>query len=54
MSQETTAAYEDGAILCDDQGLTIRRYYPWGVGHRVRPTITPDDPDAVERILAAA
>jgi hypothetical protein len=22
------------------------------VGHRVRPTITPDDPAAVERILA--
>jgi hypothetical protein len=22
------------------------------VGHHVRPTITPDDPDAVERILA--
>jgi hypothetical protein len=23
------------------------------VGHHVRPTITPDDPEAVERILAA-
>ncbi|MFJ9588621.1 PH domain-containing protein [Streptomyces acidicola] len=100
-----TAAYNDGGILCDDQGLTIRRYYPWGtkrihytsirgvetlpltgpnrvrkwriwgsgdfihwwnldpqrpkkntalvidVGHRVRPTITPDDPTAVARIL---
>jgi hypothetical protein len=22
------------------------------VGHRVRPTITPDDPDAVQHILA--
>jgi hypothetical protein len=22
------------------------------VGHRVRPTITPDDPDAVERIIS--
>jgi hypothetical protein len=21
------------------------------VGHHVRPTITPDDPDAVERVL---
>ena len=94
-----------GGIVCDDRGLTIRRYYPWGakripfssirgveglpltglskmwrwriwgsddfahwwnfdakrphknkalvinVGHWVRPTITPDDPDAVERIL---
>jgi hypothetical protein len=101
------AAYDDGAIQCDDQGLTIRRYYLWGgakrirygsiqtveplpltgvnsvrrwriwgsgdfvhwwnldpkrprkdvalvldVGRRVRPTITPDDPDAVRRILA--
>ena len=108
MSHESTTAYDDGGILCDDQGLTIRRYYyPWGakripytsirgverlpltgankvlrwriwgsgdfvhwwnldahrpgkdlalvidVGHRVRPTITPDDPDAVERILAS-
>jgi hypothetical protein len=100
-----TAAYDDGRILCDDQGLTIRRYYLWGtkrigyssirgvetlpltgpsrvrkwriwgsgdfihwwnldphrpkkdtalvidVGRRVRPTITPDDPAAVARIL---
>jgi hypothetical protein len=100
-----TAAYDDGGIRCDDQGLTIRRYYPWGtkrirytsirgvetlsltgpnrvrkwriwgsgdfihwwnldprrpeksvalvidVGRRVRPTITPDDPTAVARIL---
>ncbi|MCQ4083525.1 PH domain-containing protein [Streptomyces sp. RB6PN25] len=106
MNHEITTAYEDGGILCDDQGLTIRRYYPWGakriryssiqgveklpltgvnkvrkwriwgsgdflhwwnldpqrprkdvalvidIGHRVRPTITPDDPGAVERILA--
>ena len=106
MSHENTTAYEDGGILCDDQGLTIRRYYLWGAkripytsirgveelpltgaskvrrwriwgsgdfvhwwnldphrpgkdlalviddGHHVRPTITPDDPDAVERILA--
>jgi hypothetical protein len=29
MSHENTTAYEDGGILCDDQGLTIRRYYPW-------------------------
>ncbi|MBF9067132.1 PH domain-containing protein [Streptacidiphilus fuscans] len=101
-----TAAYDDGLILCDDQGVTIRRYYPWGskqipyaaikgvqtlsltgpnairrwriwgsgdfihwwnldprrpskdtalvldAGGRVRPTITPDDPAAVARILA--
>jgi hypothetical protein len=100
-----TAAYDDGGILCDDQGLTIRRYYPWGtkrirytsirgvetlpltgpnrvrkwriwgsgdfihwwnldprrpkknvalvidVGRCMRPTITPDDPTAVARIL---
>ncbi|WP_042372063.1 hypothetical protein [Streptacidiphilus neutrinimicus] len=23
-------SYDDGAIVCDDQGLAIRRYYPWG------------------------
>ena len=105
MSHES-ATYDDGGIRCDDQGLTIRRYYLWGpkqipytsirgverlpltgansvrrwriwgsgdfvhwwnldsqrpkksmalvidTGHHVRPTITPDDPDAVERILA--
>jgi hypothetical protein len=100
-----TAAYDDGAIACDGQGLVIRRYYPWGskripytvirdvetlpltgadavrrwrlwgsgdfvhwwnldprrprkdlalvidVGRWIRPTITPDDPAAVTRIL---
>ena len=105
MSHESATRYDDGAIRCDDQGLTIRRYYPWGtkqipyaavrgverlpltgastvrrwriwgsgdfihwwnldahrlkknmalvidIGHHVRPTITPDDPDTVERIL---
>ena len=105
MSHEN-ATYDDGGIRCDDQGLAIRRYYPWGtkeipytsirgvkrlpltsankvrkwriwgsgdflhwwnldlqrpkknmalvidIGHRVSPTITPDDPDAVEHILA--
>ena len=25
-----TATYDDGAIRCDDQGIVIRRYYPWG------------------------
>ncbi|MFB7334059.1 PH domain-containing protein [Streptomyces adustus] len=98
--------YDDGTIRCDDQGIAIRRYYPWGaktiryasirgvetlpltgankvrrwriwgsgdfvhwwnfdpnrpkkvvalvldVGHRVRPTITPDDAAAVARIIA--
>jgi hypothetical protein len=96
--------YDDGLIVCDDDGLVVRRYYfpcgskripytgirnverrelaaltgkwrVWGsgdlrhwwnldpgrprksvalvldVGRRIRPTITPDDPDAVERIL---
>jgi Bacterial PH domain len=93
--------YDDGKIACDDTGLLIRRYYPWGVkripyasirsirrlslgirkwrlsgsgdflhwwnfdpnrpkketaldidtGHRIHPTITPDDPEAVEHIL---
>ncbi|MFG2793378.1 hypothetical protein [Streptomyces sp. NPDC048419] len=108
MSQASTTTYEDGGIRCDDQGLVVRRYYPWGakrigytsiksiekldltgmnkvrrwriwgtgdflhwwnldpqrprkncalvidVGRRVRPTITPDDPDAVLRVLTAA
>ena len=95
------APYDDGSIACDETGLLIRRYYPWGakhipyasiksvkrlpirvrrwrlsgsgdfvhwwnldfhrpkksvaldidVGRRIHPTITPDDPDAVERIL---
>jgi hypothetical protein len=94
--------YEDGKIACDETGLTIRQYYPWGAkripyssnrpvkrsslgnarkwrlwgsgdlvhwwnldldrpkqeialdidtGGRIRPTITPDDPGMVERIL---
>jgi hypothetical protein len=30
-------AYDDGAIRCDDQGLSIRRYYPWGT-KRIRYT----------------
>lgn len=25
-----TVAYDDGRIVCDDEGLLIRRYYPWG------------------------
>jgi hypothetical protein len=105
MGDEPPAVYDDGLITCDNEGLVIRRYYPWGskripyasikavqqlpltgaskvrrwriwgsgdfvhwwnldprrthketalvldLGHRVRPTITPDDPRAVERIL---
>jgi hypothetical protein len=105
MKHEGTASYQDAGIRCDDDGVTIRRYYPWGakqigydsirsvaqlpltgankvrrwrfwgsgdflhwwnldphrsektlalvldVGRRVRPTITPDDPNTVERIL---
>ena len=95
--------YDDGRVACDDAGITIRWYYPWGakhvpydrirsatvfelspvrgqwriwgsgdfvhwynldpgrtrkqrgieldVGGRVRPRITPDDVDAVARIL---
>jgi hypothetical protein len=105
MGDHRSAAYDDGGIKCDDEGLVIRRYYPWGakripyasvkgveqlpltgankvrrwriwgsgdfvhwwnldpsrthkaialvldLGHRIRPTITPDDPQAVERIV---
>jgi hypothetical protein len=95
--------YDDGRIACDDQGLIIRWYYPWGAKKlrypsirsvekrslrpvrgrwrlwgsgdfvhwynldlgrreknvalelhtdgRIVPTITPDDPNAVERIV---
>jgi hypothetical protein len=98
------ARYDDGRISCDDDGLVIRWYYPWGAkripyasiravrsrqltglrgkwrlwgsgdlkhwynldrtrpskqvaleldtGTRSVPTITPDDPQAVERIIA--
>lgn len=105
MADGDNLAYDDGLIACDDDGLLIRRYYPWGakripyaslrgvralpltgvnrarrwriwgsgdfvhwwnfdpgrtrktlalvldVGRRVRPTITPDDAQAVEHIL---
>ena len=105
MNHESMPRYDDGGIRCDEDGLTIRRYYPWGakrirytairgvealpltgvnavrrwrlwgsgdfvhwwnldpqrpgkrlalvldVGRRVRPTITPVDPEAVQRIL---
>jgi hypothetical protein len=96
--------YDDGQIACDDRGLIVRRYYPWGtkripygsirsvkrlplkrfrgrwrlwgsgdfkhwwnldpgrphkavaleidVGGRILPTITPEDPDVVDQILA--
>ncbi|HZT15777.1 MAG TPA: PH domain-containing protein [Gaiellaceae bacterium] len=93
--------YDDGGIVCDESGLIIRRYYPWGskripysairsvkrlpirirrwrlfgsgdfmhwwnldltrpkksvaldidIGRFVHPTITPNDPDAVERLI---
>jgi hypothetical protein len=95
--------YDDGNIACDEAGLIVRRYYPWGpktipyasirsvtrrpltrvrgkwriwgsgdlkhwwnfdgsrpkkdmaldidAGAHIHPTITPDDPDTVDRIL---
>src|SRR5579875_414456 len=100
--------YDDGSIRCDEQALSIRRYYPWGTkripytsirnvqtlpltglqkarkwrlwgsgdlvhwwnldrhrphkstalvidtGSRIHPTITPDDPSTVTRILSDA
>jgi hypothetical protein len=99
MSQATL--YNDHQIVCDNEGVLIRRYYPWGskripytsiktvrllpirirkwrlwgsgdlrhwwnldpyrpkknmaleldTGHWIRPTITPDDVDAVEKVL---
>jgi hypothetical protein len=101
------AHYDDGSIACDDDGLAIQRYYPWGArripyreirnvrlhrlsgwsavqklsvwgpadlvhwwnydpqrphrdvavvidtGSRIRPTVTPADPAAFERIVRA-
>jgi hypothetical protein len=26
----TRAHYDDGSVACDDEGLAIQRYYPWG------------------------
>ncbi len=98
------AHYDDGRIACDDTGILIRWYYPWGAkripyhairsvtrlpltglsgrwriwgsgdlvhwwhldpsrprkrlalvldtGRHVQPTITPDDPEELARILA--
>jgi hypothetical protein len=93
--------YDDGLVALDDNGVLIRRYYPWGhkripygairsferlpirvrkwrlwgsgdlvhwwnldphrpkkdvaividVGKHIRPTITPDEPETVERLL---
>ncbi|HEY7946852.1 MAG TPA: hypothetical protein VID75_04200 [Acidimicrobiales bacterium] len=100
---DETPLYDDGRILCDDEGVTIRWYYLWGkkripfrsirsvkmfplppvrgkwriwgsgdfvhwynldgnrpkkemgiefdTGNRVRPCITPDDVEAVARIV---
>ncbi|HZU73780.1 MAG TPA: hypothetical protein VE990_13505 [Acidimicrobiales bacterium] len=103
MDNNETALYDDGRIVCDEDGMTIRWYYPWGskkipygsiravksfslrpvrgkwriwgsgdfvhwynldgdrpskqtgididTGRRVHPTITPQDPEAVARIV---
>jgi hypothetical protein len=31
MNQPTL--YDDGGILCDQEGLLVRRYYPWQQAH---------------------
>jgi hypothetical protein len=28
--KNTPPLYDDGRIVCDDEGITIRWYYPWG------------------------
>ena len=30
MTDAKPSAYDDGRIACDDSGLVIRIYYPWG------------------------
>jgi hypothetical protein len=30
MRGDSGSIYEDGGIACDEERLTIRRYYPWG------------------------
>ncbi len=106
MDAGQSAEYDDGGVACNEHGLLIRHYYPWGakriaytsiksvtelplsganrarkwriwgsgdfvhwwnldtrrpqkdlalvldVGATVRPTITPTEPEAVQRILA--
>jgi hypothetical protein len=105
MADDRGTVYDDGGIACDEEGVVIRRYYPWGakrvpyatirsvqelpltgvnrirrwriwgsgdflhwwnldlrrpqktlalvldVGRHVRPTITPDNPEVIERIV---
>jgi hypothetical protein len=101
MTMNQQMLYDDGEIACDDSGLLIRRYYPWGskrvpyssikgvrrlpirvrkwriwgsgdfrhwwnldprrpekdtaleldLGRWIRPTITPDDVQAVEELV---
>jgi hypothetical protein len=105
MGDDHPVLYDDGRIACNEEGLVIRGYYPWGakripyasikgvhqlpltggstvrrwriwgsgdfvhwwnydpgrtrktmalvldVGRVIRPIITPDDPETVERIL---
>lgn len=29
----TDPLYDDGRISCDDEGITVRWYYPWGAKH---------------------
>lgn len=30
MYSDAASLYDDGGVACDEQGLTIRRYYLWG------------------------
>jgi hypothetical protein len=30
MNESGKVGYDDGGVVCDDQSLLIRRYYPWG------------------------
>jgi hypothetical protein len=30
MNEGDGVRYDDGGVVCSDQGLLIRRYYPWG------------------------
>ena len=43
--------YDDGRIICDGRGLTIRWYYPWGGKHIPYGTIRSASTFSLDRML---